>query len=77
MCAILNYFSPAAQLGMIVPPKREQNADTYKYLGETVYVYSLKEGIDGGFLTSFKICRFQKLWVRIFIISMTMLSMER
>ncbi len=52
---ILEYFSPAVQLGLTATPKRKDNADTYKYFGEPVYVYSLKEGINDGFLTPFKV----------------------
>jgi type I restriction enzyme, R subunit len=51
---ILEYFSPAVQLGLTATPKRNDNADTYKYFGEPVYIYSLKEGINDGFLTPFK-----------------------
>lgn len=53
--AIMEYFSPATQLGLTATPKRDINADTYKYFGEPVYVYSLKEGINDGFLTPFKV----------------------
>jgi type I restriction enzyme R subunit len=53
--AILEYFSPAVQLGLTATPKRKDNVDTYRYFGEPVYVYSLKEGINDGFLTPFKI----------------------
>ncbi|WP_241070273.1 EcoAI/FtnUII family type I restriction enzme subunit R [Achromobacter insuavis] len=52
---ILNYFAPAVQLGLTATPKRTNNADTYAYFGEPVYVYSLKEGINDGFLTPFKV----------------------
>jgi len=52
---IMEYFSPAVQLGLTATPKRKENADTYKYFGEPLYVYSLKEGINDGFLTPFKI----------------------
>lgn len=55
--AILEYFSPAIQLGLTATPKREDNVDTYKYFGEPVYSYSLKEGINDGFLTPFKVKR--------------------
>jgi type I restriction enzyme R subunit len=55
--AILNYFSPAVQLGLTATPKRQDNVDTYKYFGEPVYIYSLKEGINDGFLTPFKVKR--------------------
>ena len=53
--AIMEYFSPAVQLGLTATPKRKDNVDTYKYFGEPVYVYSLKEGINDGFLTPFKV----------------------
>lgn len=52
---ILEYFSPAVQLGLTATPKRKDNVDTYKYFGEPVYTYSLKEGINDGFLTPFKV----------------------
>jgi type I restriction enzyme R subunit len=54
---ILEYFSPAVQLGLTATPKRKDNVDTYKYFGEPVFVYSLKEGINDGFLTPFKVKR--------------------
>ncbi|MEY2986182.1 MAG: hypothetical protein RJB24_411, partial [Candidatus Parcubacteria bacterium] len=57
--AILEYFSPAVQLGLTATPKREVNADTYRYFGEPVYTYSLKEGINDGFLTPFRVKRIQ------------------
>ncbi len=52
---ILEYFSPAVQLGLTATPKRQHNADTYAYFGEPVYIYSLKEGINDGYLTPFKV----------------------
>lgn len=54
---ILEYFAPAVQLGLTATPKRKDNVDTYKYFGEPVYVYSLKEGVNDGFLTPFKVKR--------------------
>ena len=57
--AILDYFSPAVHFGMTATPKRDKNTDTYKYFGEPVYIYSLKEGINDGFLTPFKVRRIQ------------------
>lgn len=54
---ILEYFSPAVQLGMTATPKRTDNIDTYRYFGDPVYIYSLKEGINDGFLTPFKVLR--------------------
>ncbi len=53
--SILEYFSPAVQLGLTATPKRKDNVDTYAYFGEPAYVYSLKEGINDGFLTPFKV----------------------
>jgi type I restriction enzyme, R subunit len=53
--AIMEYFSPAVQLGLTATPKREINADTYNYFGKPVYIYSLKDGINDGFLTPFKV----------------------
>ena len=54
---ILEYFSSAVQLGLTATPKRRDNVNTYKYFGEPVYIYSLKEGINDGFLTPFKVKR--------------------
>jgi len=53
--AILDYFDPAVQLGLTATPKRNENVDTYEYFGKPVYEYSLKEGINDGFLTPFKV----------------------
>ena len=55
--SILEYFAPAVQLGMTATPKRKNNVDTYQYFGEPVYIYSLKEGVNDGFLTPFKVKR--------------------
>ena len=52
---IMEYFSPAVQLGLTATPKRGNNANTYAYFGEPVYIYSLKEGINDGYLTPFKV----------------------
>jgi type I restriction enzyme R subunit len=52
---ILEYFAPAVQLGLTATPKRDENVDTYAYFGDPVYIYSLKEGINDGFLTPFKV----------------------
>lgn len=57
--AILDYFSPAVQLGLTATPKRDINVDTYKYFGDPVYIYSLKEGINDGFLTPFRVKQIQ------------------
>ena len=55
---ILEYFAPAVQLGLTATPKRRDNVDTYKYFGEPIYTYSLKDGINDGFLTPFKVKQF-------------------
>lgn len=55
---ILEYFSPAVQMGLTATPKRQENIDTYRYFGEPVYVYSLKEGINDGFLTPFRVKKY-------------------
>jgi type I restriction enzyme, R subunit len=55
---ILDYFAPAVQLGLTATPKRKDNVDTYAYFGEPVYIYSLKDGINDGFLTPFKVKQF-------------------
>ena len=57
--AILEYFAPAVQLGLTATPKRKDNVDTYAYFGDPVYIYSLKDGINDGFLTPFKVKQIQ------------------
>ena len=52
---ILDYFAPAVQLGLTATPKHKININTYEYFGKPVYVYSLKDGINDGFLTPFKV----------------------
>jgi type I restriction enzyme R subunit len=52
---IMDYFAPAVQLGLTATPRRKENADTYAYFGEPVYIYSLREGINDGFLTPFRV----------------------
>ena len=52
---ILDYFRPAVQLGLTATPKRDENVDTYTYFNDPVYIYSLKDGINDGFLTPFKV----------------------
>jgi len=52
---ILEYFSPAIQLGLTATPKKEINANTYAYFGDPVYTYALKDGINDGYLSPFKV----------------------
>jgi type I restriction enzyme R subunit len=59
---ILEYFAPAYQLGMTATPKRDDNIDTYEYFGNPVYTYSLKQGIDDGFLAPYRVHRVITQW---------------
>jgi len=54
---ILEYFEPAFQLGMTATPKRKDNIDTYAYFGNPVYTYSLRQGIEDGFLAPYRVHR--------------------
>ena len=57
--SIMEYFDSAVQIGLTATPRRDVNADTYRYFGEPVYQYSLKQGIADGFLTPFRHCKMQ------------------
>ncbi len=59
---ILEYFEPAYQLGMTATPKREDNRDTYLYFGNPIYTYSLRQGIDDGFLAPYRVHRIVTQW---------------
>lgn len=52
---ILDYFSSATQIGMTATPKETQYISNIDYFGKPIYTYSLKEGIDDGFLAPFKV----------------------
>ena len=52
---ILEYFSSATQIGMTATPKETKYVSNIDYFGEPVYVYSLKDGIEDGFLAPFKV----------------------
>ncbi len=54
---VLNHFTGATHLGLTATPKRDDNVDTYAYFGNPKYTYSLKDGIEDGFLTPFKVKR--------------------
>ncbi len=54
---ILEYFRPAFQLGMTATPLRDDNRDTYRYFGDPIYTYSLRQGIDDGFLAPYRVHR--------------------
>lgn len=59
---ILKYFAPAYQLGMTATPLRDEDRDTYLYFGNPVYQYSLKQGIDDGFLAPYRVHRIVTQW---------------
>ncbi|EFN7911133.1 DEAD/DEAH box helicase, partial [Escherichia coli] len=54
---ILNYFSSATQIGLTATPKETHEVSSTDYFGDPVYVYSLKEGIEDGFLAPYKVVR--------------------
>jgi type I restriction enzyme R subunit len=54
---ILEYFEPATQIGMTATPRRNDNIDTYEYFGDPIYTYSLKQGIEDGFLAPYRVYR--------------------
>lgn len=59
---ILEYFKPAFQIGMTATPRRQDNADTYRYFGDPIYQYSLRQGIDDGFLAPYRVHRVITTW---------------
>ncbi|HLX62355.1 MAG TPA: DEAD/DEAH box helicase family protein, partial [Planctomycetota bacterium] len=59
---ILEYFEPAFQLGMTATPLRDENRDTYLYFGNPIYTYSLRQGIDDGFLAPYRVFRIVTQW---------------
>src|SRR5437667_4421815 len=59
---ILEYFEPAYQLGMTATPLRDENRDTYLYFGNPIYEYSLRQGIDDGFLAPYRVHRIITEW---------------
>jgi len=59
---ILDYFEPAFQIGMTATPRRQDNADTYNSFGDPIYTYSLREGIEDGFLAPYRVHRVVTTW---------------
>jgi len=59
---ILEYFYPACQLGLTATPLREENRDTYLYFGNPIYQYSLRQGIEDGFLAPYRVHRIITKW---------------
>ncbi len=54
---ILEYFKPAVQFGMTATPLREDSRDSYEYFGNPIYTYSLRQGIEDGFLSPYRVHR--------------------
>ena len=54
---ILDYFDTATQLGLTATPQRDDNKDTYAYFGNPLYTYTLKQGIEDGFLAPYVVHR--------------------
>ena len=54
---VLDYFAPAVQFGMTATPLREESRDSYEYFGNPVYTYSLRQGIEDGFLAPYRVHR--------------------
>lgn len=59
---ILEYYQPAYQLGMTATPLREDTRDTYAYFGNPIYTYSLRQGIEDGFLAPYRVHRIVSTW---------------
>src|SRR5436305_11834113 len=59
---ILDHFKPAFQLGMTATPLRDDNRDTYLYFGNPIYEYSLRQGIEDGFLAPYRVHRVITQW---------------
>jgi len=55
--AVLDYFEPAVQFGMTATPLRDESRDSYEYFGNPVYTYSLRQGIEDGFLAPYRVHR--------------------
>lgn len=60
--SILDYFEPAYQLGLTATPLRDDNRDTYRYFGNPIYEYSLRQGIEDGFLAPYRVHRVITEW---------------
>jgi type I restriction enzyme R subunit len=59
---ILEYFAPACQLGMTATPLRDETRDSYLYFGNPLYTYSLRQGIDDGYLAPYRVYRIVTQW---------------
>ena len=56
---ILEYFEPATQIGLTATPKETVDVSNTDYFGEPLYTYSLKQGIEDGFLAPYKVIRIE------------------
>jgi len=54
---VLEYFNTATQIGLTATPKRKEDADNFDYFNEPIYTYSLKQGIEDGFLAPYRVSR--------------------
>jgi type I restriction enzyme R subunit len=54
---VLDYFNTSVQIGLTATPLRDDNKDTYAYFGNPLYIYSLKQGIEDGFLAPYLVHR--------------------
>lgn len=59
---ILEYFEPAFQIGMTATPLRDDNRDTYLYFGNPIFEYTLRQGINDGFLAPYRVHRIVSEW---------------
>ena len=60
--AILDHFAPAVHLGMTATPLRDESRDSYRYFGNPLVTYSLRDGIDDGFLAPYRVHRVVTEW---------------
>lgn len=54
---VLDHFAPAVQLGLTATPKQDDTVDTYRYFGEPLFTYSLRQGIEDGYLAPYRVRR--------------------
>ncbi len=60
--SMLDYFTGATKIGMTATPLREDNRDTYLYFGNPLYTYTLRQGIEDGFLAPYRVHRVVTTW---------------
>ncbi len=57
--AVLDYYTNATQIGLTATPKAADDANNFEYFGDPIYTYSLKQGIEDGFLAPYKVIRYR------------------